>query len=111
MLKCSPYYHFFPDSIDPEDVPLESTEMTQDQLLSYRLMFPIGQDKSIPWNAITAYENMKAKRISELKKWKEQVGFICKPFRDRFSRCYWFRIKNENVCEILAATLACQYFG
>ncbi|KAK2531682.1 insulin-like growth factor-binding protein 1 [Columba livia] len=60
------------DSIDPEDVPLESTEMTQDQLLSYQLMFPIGQDKSIPWNAITAYENMKAKRISELKKWKEQ---------------------------------------
>ncbi|XP_071660787.1 insulin-like growth factor-binding protein 1 isoform X2 [Patagioenas fasciata] len=33
---------------------------------------PAGQDKSIPWNAITAYENMKAKRISELKKWKEQ---------------------------------------
>ncbi|NWQ75148.1 IBP1 protein, partial [Columbina picui] len=60
------------DSIEPEDLPLESTEMTQDQLLSYQLMFPIGQDKSIPWNAITAYENMKAKRISELKKWKEQ---------------------------------------
>ncbi|KFV45435.1 Insulin-like growth factor-binding protein 1, partial [Tyto alba] len=60
------------DSIEPEDMPLESTEMTQDQLLNYQLMFPIGQDKSIPWNAITAYENMKAKRISELKKWKEQ---------------------------------------
>ncbi|NXX58555.1 IBP1 protein, partial [Scopus umbretta] len=59
-------------SIEPEDIPLESTEMTQDQLLNYQLMFPIGQDKSIPWNAITAYENMKAKRISELKKWKEQ---------------------------------------
>ncbi|XP_009893353.1 PREDICTED: insulin-like growth factor-binding protein 1 [Charadrius vociferus] len=57
---------------EPEDIPLESTEMTQDQLLNYQLMFPIGQDKSIPWNAITAYENMKAKRISELKKWKEQ---------------------------------------
>lgn len=61
-------------------MPLESTEMTQDQLLNYQLMFPIGQDKSIPWNAITTYENMKAKRISELKKWKEQVGFPCKPF-------------------------------
>ncbi|KAM6374882.1 insulin-like growth factor-binding protein 1 [Alca torda] len=60
------------DIIEPEDIPLESTEMTQDQLLNYQLMFPIGQDKSIPWNAITAYENMKAKRISELKKWKEQ---------------------------------------
>uniref|UniRef100_A0A8B9Z8Y3 Insulin like growth factor binding protein 1 n=1 Tax=Buteo japonicus TaxID=224669 RepID=A0A8B9Z8Y3_9AVES len=59
-------------SIEPEDLPLESTEMTQDQLLNYQLMFPIGQDKSIPWNAITTYENMKAKRISELKKWKEQ---------------------------------------
>ncbi|XP_051468544.1 insulin-like growth factor-binding protein 1 [Apus apus] len=60
------------DSIEPEDTPLESTEMTQDLLLNYQLMFLIGQDKSIPWNAITAYENMKAKRISELKKWKEQ---------------------------------------
>ncbi|XP_010116356.1 PREDICTED: insulin-like growth factor-binding protein 1 [Chlamydotis macqueenii] len=60
------------NSIEPEDMPLESTEMTQDQLLNYQLMFPMGQDKSIPWNAITAYENMKAKRISELRKWKEQ---------------------------------------
>ncbi|NXH13566.1 IBP1 protein, partial [Bucco capensis] len=60
------------DSTETEDLPLESTEMTQDQLLNYQLMFPIGQDKSIPWNAITAYENMKAKRVSELKKWKEQ---------------------------------------
>ncbi|XP_058673687.1 LOW QUALITY PROTEIN: insulin-like growth factor-binding protein 1 [Ammospiza nelsoni] len=60
------------DSIEPDDMPLESTEITQDQLLNYQLMFPIGQDKSIPWNSITAYENMKAKRISELKKWKEQ---------------------------------------
>ncbi|XP_025919727.1 insulin-like growth factor-binding protein 1 [Apteryx mantelli] len=60
------------DSVEPEDMTLESTEMTQDQLLNYQLMFPIGQDKSTPWNAITAYENMKAKRISELKKWREQ---------------------------------------
>ncbi|KFP03479.1 Insulin-like growth factor-binding protein 1, partial [Calypte anna] len=63
---------FFLDSIEPEGMPLESTEITQDQLLNYQLMFLIGQDKPIPWNAITAYENMKAKRISELKKWKEQ---------------------------------------
>ncbi|NXX45129.1 IBP1 protein, partial [Tricholaema leucomelas] len=60
------------DSVESEDMSLESTELTQDQLLDYQLMFPIGQDKSIPWNAITAYENMKAKRVSELKKWKEQ---------------------------------------
>ncbi|NXP55690.1 IBP1 protein, partial [Heliornis fulica] len=60
------------DSIKPEDMPSESTEMTQDQLLNSQLMFAIGQDKSMPWNAITAYENMKAKRISELKTWKEQ---------------------------------------
>ncbi|NXT65364.1 IBP1 protein, partial [Chaetops frenatus] len=60
------------DSIEPDDSPLESTEITQDQLLNYQLTFPIGQDKSIPWNSITAYENMKAKRISELKKWKDQ---------------------------------------
>ncbi|XP_010706518.1 insulin-like growth factor-binding protein 1 [Meleagris gallopavo] len=46
--------------------------MTQDQMLSYQLMFPISQDKSIPRNFITVYENMKAKRIFELKKWKEQ---------------------------------------
>ncbi|NXN21925.1 IBP1 protein, partial [Nycticryphes semicollaris] len=60
------------DSIEPEDIPLESTEMAQDQLLNYQLMFLMGQDKSVPWNAITAYENMKAKRVSELKKWKDQ---------------------------------------
>ncbi|XP_031958801.1 insulin-like growth factor-binding protein 1 isoform X3 [Corvus moneduloides] len=60
------------DSIERDGMPLESTEITQDQLLNYQLMFPIDQDKSIPWNSITAYENMKTKRISELKKWKEQ---------------------------------------
>ncbi|NXA16006.1 IBP1 protein, partial [Sapayoa aenigma] len=60
------------ESVKPDDMPLESTEITQDQLRSYQLMFPMGQDKSVPWNAIIVYENMKAKRISELKKWKEQ---------------------------------------
>lgn len=67
-------------------MPLESTEITQDQLLNYQLMFPIGQEKSLPWNSITAYESMKTKRISELKKWKEQVGSLCKTSRDHFSR-------------------------
>ncbi|XP_040447609.1 insulin-like growth factor-binding protein 1 [Falco biarmicus] len=60
------------DSMEPDDTSLESAEMTQDQLLNYQLMSLISQDKPIPWNAITAYENMKAKRLSELKKWKEQ---------------------------------------
>ncbi|CAM4515597.1 unnamed protein product, partial [Caretta caretta] len=59
------------DSLEPEDAPPEITEIAQDQQFNYQL-FPIGQDKSLPWNAISAYENMKAKRITELKKWKEQ---------------------------------------
>lgn len=59
-------------SLEPEDAPPESTEIAQDQLFNYQLTFPTGQDKSVPWNAISAYENMKAKRITELKKWKEQ---------------------------------------
>lgn len=83
-------------------MPLESTEITQDQLLNYQLMFPIGQDKSLPWNSITSYENMKAKRISELKKLKEQVGFLCRTFRDHFSRASQ---------KILTVALRCQYFG
>uniref|UniRef100_A0A663MJK9 Insulin like growth factor binding protein 1 n=1 Tax=Athene cunicularia TaxID=194338 RepID=A0A663MJK9_ATHCN len=79
-------------SVEPEDMPLESTEMTQDQLLNYQLMFPIGQDKSIPWNAITAYENMKAKRISELKKWKEQ----CETSLDGESAGCWCVYPNNG---------------
>nr|XP_030121525.1 insulin-like growth factor-binding protein 1 isoform X2 [Taeniopygia guttata] len=67
-LRC----HIPTDSIEPDDMPLESTEITQDQLLNYQLMFPIGQDKSVPWNSISTYEYMKAKRISELDKLKEQ---------------------------------------
>ncbi|XP_072185969.1 insulin-like growth factor-binding protein 1 [Excalfactoria chinensis] len=57
------------ESTEPEDIALESSEMTQDQMLNYQLIFPISQDK---WNFITVFENMKAKRISEFKKWKEQ---------------------------------------
>uniref|UniRef100_A0A8D0L9J0 Insulin-like growth factor-binding protein 1 n=1 Tax=Sphenodon punctatus TaxID=8508 RepID=A0A8D0L9J0_SPHPU len=60
------------DSMEPEDTPTEGTEMTQDELLRYQLMFPIGQDKAVPWNVISAYESMKARRITEMKKWKEQ---------------------------------------
>ncbi|XP_074844148.1 insulin-like growth factor-binding protein 1 isoform X3 [Carettochelys insculpta] len=60
------------DSMAPEDAPPVSTEVTQDQLFNYQLRFPTGEEKSVPWNAISAYENMKAKKITELKKWKEQ---------------------------------------
>ncbi|XP_010075827.1 PREDICTED: insulin-like growth factor-binding protein 1, partial [Pterocles gutturalis] len=70
--KMSKVRQTFENAAGSEQENPEATEMTQDQLLNYQLMFPIDQDKSIPWNAITAYENMKAKRISELKKWKEQ---------------------------------------
>ncbi|XP_062986743.1 insulin-like growth factor-binding protein 1 [Elgaria multicarinata webbii] len=60
------------DSVEPEDLPTEGTEMTADQLINYQMTFPIGQDKSAAWNVISAYESMKAKRFTELKKWKEQ---------------------------------------
>ncbi|XP_054848083.1 insulin-like growth factor-binding protein 1 [Eublepharis macularius] len=60
------------DSVEPEDVPTEGAEMTADQLFNYQLMFPIGQDKSVPWNAISAYESMKAKRLTEFRRGKQQ---------------------------------------
>ncbi|XP_060103750.1 insulin-like growth factor-binding protein 1 [Heteronotia binoei] len=60
------------DSVEAEDVPTEGSEVTADQLYNYHPMFPVGQDKSVLWNAISAYESMKAKRLSELKRWKEQ---------------------------------------
>ncbi|XP_042332868.1 insulin-like growth factor-binding protein 1 isoform X2 [Sceloporus undulatus] len=59
------------ETVEPEDIPTEGTQMTA-QLLSYQLLFPIGQEKSVPWNAISAYENMKARRLAEIKKGKEQ---------------------------------------
>ncbi|XP_032562942.1 insulin-like growth factor-binding protein 1 isoform X1 [Chiroxiphia lanceolata] len=77
------------DPVKPDDMPLESTEITQDQLLNYQLMFPMGQDKSIPWNAITAYENMKAKRISELKTWKEQQRTMVRPVPSSSNPALW----------------------
>lgn len=60
------------ETVEPEDVPTESTEVTADQLFNQELMFPSGHDKSVPWNAISAYESMKARRLTEHKKWKEQ---------------------------------------
>ncbi|XP_071592318.1 insulin-like growth factor-binding protein 1 isoform X1 [Heliangelus exortis] len=84
------------DSIEPEGMPLESTEITQDQLLNYQLMFLIGQDKSIPWNAITAYENMKAKRVSELKKWKEQWYFLQGPCQKELYKALYKLAKAQQ---------------
>lgn len=67
------------ETVEPEDVPTESTEVTADQLFNQELMFPSGQDKSVPWNAISAYESMKARRLTEHKKWKELVSFLKLP--------------------------------
>ncbi|XP_044527994.1 insulin-like growth factor-binding protein 1 [Gracilinanus agilis] len=56
----------------PENTTPESTEMTQEQLLAnYHLVFPPNEERSILWNAISTYENIKSKKISDIKKWKE----------------------------------------
>ncbi|XP_060637522.1 insulin-like growth factor-binding protein 1 [Anolis sagrei] len=60
------------ESVEPEDIPTESTEMTAHQSLSYQQLFPISQEKSATWNAISAYENMKRRRLNEIRKGKEQ---------------------------------------
>ncbi|XP_007443469.1 insulin-like growth factor-binding protein 1 [Python bivittatus] len=60
------------ESVEPEDMPTEGGEITADHLLNYEVMFPAGQDKSVPWNANSVYESLKAKKVAELKKWKEQ---------------------------------------
>ncbi|XP_048366336.1 insulin-like growth factor-binding protein 1 [Sphaerodactylus townsendi] len=60
------------DSAEPEDGPTEASEISADQLFNYQSLFPAGQDKPSPWNVISAYESMKAKRLSEFRRWKEQ---------------------------------------
>lgn len=57
-------------------MPTEDTETGDNHSqLNYQLLFPLGQDKSVTRNAIVnAYESMKAKRLSDFKKWKEQVS-------------------------------------
>ncbi|XP_014683887.3 insulin-like growth factor-binding protein 1 [Equus asinus] len=56
----------------PNSVPPESAEMTQEQLLdSFHLMAPSGEDLPILWNAVSNYENIRSREISDIKKWKE----------------------------------------
>ncbi|XP_006166101.1 insulin-like growth factor-binding protein 1 [Tupaia chinensis] len=55
-----------------ENVPPESAEMTEEQLLeNFHLMAPSGEDRPILWNAISTYESMRARQVSDTKKWKE----------------------------------------
>ncbi|XP_044274938.1 insulin-like growth factor-binding protein 1 isoform X2 [Varanus komodoensis] len=60
------------ESMEPEGIPSEDAENNADQLFHYQLMLPEDQDKSVPWNEISASESMKTKELAELKKWKEQ---------------------------------------
>ncbi|EHB09135.1 Insulin-like growth factor-binding protein 1 [Heterocephalus glaber] len=50
----------------------ESGEMTEKQLLeSFHLMAPSGEDLPILWNAISTYNSMQARDVTDIKKWKE----------------------------------------
>ncbi|KAG8510544.1 Insulin-like growth factor-binding protein 1 [Galemys pyrenaicus] len=60
------------DPASPESAAPESSEMTQEQLLhNFHLMAPSSQDLSILWNAISNYENIRARELASIKKWKE----------------------------------------
>uniref|UniRef100_A0A8D0BX80 Insulin-like growth factor-binding protein 1 n=1 Tax=Salvator merianae TaxID=96440 RepID=A0A8D0BX80_SALMN len=59
-------------SLEPDGMPSEDTGMMPDQHLNFQLMLPADEDMAIPWNMMNNYESMKAKTLSELKKWKEQ---------------------------------------
>ncbi|KAL7976878.1 hypothetical protein Chor_008827, partial [Crotalus horridus] len=54
-------------SVEPEDMPTEGGEITSDHLV-----FSTDQDKSDSWAANNIYESLRAKKVAELKKWKEQ---------------------------------------
>ncbi|XP_030059203.1 insulin-like growth factor-binding protein 1 [Microcaecilia unicolor] len=58
------------DPLGHENTAPESTEIS----LNYRLMFPGTLDRLDPWNTISAYEQMKAKRLFELKRLKNLQG-------------------------------------
>ncbi|XP_039209872.1 insulin-like growth factor-binding protein 1 [Crotalus tigris] len=55
------------ESVEPEDMPTEGGEITSDHLV-----FSADQDKSDSWAANNIYESLRAKKVAELKKWKEQ---------------------------------------
>lgn len=59
-------------AVASEDELAESPEMTEEQLLdSFHLMAPSREDQPILWNAISTYSSMRAREITDLKKWKE----------------------------------------
>ncbi|KAG8572315.1 hypothetical protein GDO81_012019 [Engystomops pustulosus] len=60
------------DYSEHENTAPESFDLSQDQLPPFLRLFPDGFDKFEAWNAITVYERMKAKKLFERKKLKEQ---------------------------------------
>nr|XP_033786276.1 insulin-like growth factor-binding protein 1 [Geotrypetes seraphini] len=58
------------DPVEHENTAPESTEIA----INYRLMFPGTLDRLDPWNTISIYERMNAKKIFERKKWKDLQG-------------------------------------
>lgn len=80
----------------PNSVPPESAEMTQEQLLdSFHLMAPSGEDLPILWNAVSNYENIRSREISDIKKWKVRPGAggpssLCLPCQGGGWASLWF---------------------
>ncbi|XP_034272341.1 insulin-like growth factor-binding protein 1 [Pantherophis guttatus] len=60
------------ESVEPEDLPTEGDEITADHLVNYEMVFSADQDKSASWDANNIYENLRAKNLAEVKKWREQ---------------------------------------
>lgn len=57
---------------NPKTQAPESAEMTEEQLLeNFHLMAPSGEDRPILWNAISTYDSIRAREVTDLKKWKE----------------------------------------
>lgn len=76
-------------AVTSEDELAESPEMTEEQLLdSFHLMAPSREDQPILWNAISTYSSMRAREITDLKKWK--VRPCTQTFR--------FSYLREEVC-------------
>uniref|UniRef100_A0A8C6X3U6 Insulin like growth factor binding protein 1 n=1 Tax=Naja naja TaxID=35670 RepID=A0A8C6X3U6_NAJNA len=55
-----------------EALPTEGDEITADHFVNYEVVFSADQDKSVSWDANNIYESLRAKKIAEVKKWREQ---------------------------------------
>ncbi|XP_053570307.1 insulin-like growth factor-binding protein 1 [Bombina bombina] len=63
------------DYAEQENTAPEGTDISQDQYSPFFRLFPDGFDKVDPWNAITVFERLKAKKVFERnRKWKDQQG-------------------------------------